>query len=384
MNDFARLNQHKIKLGLTSILQIEAELGYPSRSFSSIHIAGTNGKGSVSTKIAYALMYSGKKVGLYTSPHLLSFQERIGINGKFIEEEELMTYWQQVEMISQKIGLSLTFFEILTLIAFLYFAHKQIEVAVIEVGMGGRLDATNIIHPTLSVITSIDYDHKEYLGDTLEKIAYEKAGIIKPCVPLILGSQIAPISLLKKIAKENNSPYFLAEKDSDFDSQNKKIAALALEHTGYEISTEAKNQGLQVRPPCRFQVLQKKPPIILDVAHNEAGLEALFHKVSLHFPSLSIIAVAAFSCPHKALSMARYIQKKAKHSYFTKADHERSTFPPHVEGSYSNQSVEQALTLAQDRLYKEGGLLLVTGTFFMMPEVFTFFGVTEVKGPLFD
>lgn len=381
---FVHLNPERIKLGLATILQIDEQLGHPSRHFSSIHVAGTNGKGSVSTKIAHALMYAGKRVGLYTSPHVLSFCERIWVGGSLISEERMRAYLYQVEGAAKKVGVEPTFFELLTLIAFLHFSHEKVEVALIEVGMGGRLDATNIILPELSVITSISYDHREYLGNSLEEIAFEKGGIIKAAIPLVLGGGIAPLSVLENIATERGSPFFIAEVEEDFELQNQKTASLALDHLRMEIPLEARERGLQVRPPCRFERIREEPPVILDVAHNEAGLEALFKKIEQHFPGSLITVVAAFSCPHKAPIMARIIKERAHFVYLTEANHERATPPPYVEGCFVEKDVRRALLLAEKTLAQRGGVLLVTGTFFMMAEVLDFFGLKEVRGPLCD
>lgn len=366
----------KIKLGLDLIAKFDAHLGYPSKAFESIHIAGTNGKGSVATKIAHTLYSLGKRVGLYTSPHLLSFQERIWANGSLISEEAMRDYVHQVEVGGKELGVSPTFFELFTLIAFLHFAEKKVEIAVIEVGMGGRLDATNIVQPLLSVITSIGFDHNEYLGDTLEKIAFEKAGIIKKGCPVILGGAVQPLSLFQKVAKERGSPLFVAKYERDFDLQNQQTASLALDHLPFAVATKP---GLLVRPFGRFEMIREDPPVILDVAHNEAALKALFRKIEKHFPKQPITVVASFSCLHKAPIMANFLKKRAI-VYLTKATHERAVTCPPIKGCYSENNVKKALSLAQER----GGLLLVTGTFFMMEETYSFFGVEGVRGQLVD
>jgi dihydrofolate synthase/folylpolyglutamate synthase len=270
------------------------------------------------------------------------------------------------------------------LIAFLHFSDEKVDFAVIEVGMGGRLDATNIIEPRLSVITSISYDHREHLGGTLEAIAFEKGGIIKSATPVILGANIEPLSIFQKIAVERESPMYIAAADEDFELQNRNTASLALAHVGVTISLDVKKKGLSIRPRCRFEIIRKIPLVILDVAHNEAGIEALFKKTRLHFPTFPITVVAAFSCPYKAPLMGRLIQSRADKVYFTQANHERSTPPPDVQGCSIEPNVAQALSLAEREVIQKGGLLLVTGTFFMMPEVLEFFGVKEVKGSLCD
>lgn len=381
---FAPLNPLQIKLGLDSVAQMDAQLGYPSRKFSTIHVGGTNGKGSVSTKIAHALMHSGKKTALYTSPHLVTVYERIWVQGSFIKEDVFDNYLMQVVDVAKKIGLQPTFFELLTLIAFLHFAQEKVEIAVIEVGMGGRLDATNIITPLLSIITSIGLDHKEHLGNTIEEIAFEKAGIIKEKVPVILGKRAVPFSLFQKIADERGSLLYRAEEGVDFEESNQKTAALALEKLPFTIPQSAKKRGLEVMPLCRFEIIRKDPLVILDVAHNIEGLEALFQKLHLHYPSMPLVIVAAFSSVDKAPLMASLLKEKSHALFLTKPLHERIVDPPNVIGAYREESVAKALALAYERAQKERALLLICGTFFIMEEVFTFFDIKQWRGLLYD
>jgi len=331
-----------------------------------VHVAGTNGKGSCSAKMAASLHYAGKRVGLFTSPHLLSFCERIWALGSMISEEVMSRYLRQVERAAVKIGVTPTFFELLTLIAFLHFAAEGVEIAVVEVGLGGRLDATNIVQPRLAVITSIGLDHTEYLGDTLEEIAYEKAGIIKPGCAVVLGGSVRPTSLFERIAFERGCSIQKAAYRQDFELQNQETAKAALSL----LSCEGK--GLHVRPWGRFL---RRGDVIIDVAHNEPALAALFLKIEEPFT-----AVAAFSCSKKAPAMARLLQAHATKLYVTKAHHERGVEPPHIEGAILVDDVKEALTLAKQR----GGLLLVCGTFFMMEEVFSFFDIEAPKGPFYD
>jgi dihydrofolate synthase/folylpolyglutamate synthase len=212
VNYIYNLQKHGIKFGLRNITRLVSILGNPHKSFPSVHVAGTNGKGSTSAFIASLLKISGLKVGLFTSPHLVSFTERIRVNSEEITEHEVMSLTEEIR--SKVVDFSPTFFEVVTALAFLYFQRKRIDIAVIEVGMGGRLDATNILMPEVSVITCIDYDHREYLGDTLSEIAYEKAGIIKDSIPVVVSSQAPDVlEVIEAKAKEKNSEVYLYGRD---------------------------------------------------------------------------------------------------------------------------------------------------------------------------
>ena len=182
---FQNIGAGAYKEGLYNSMELDKHFGYPHRQFKTIHIAGTNGKGSCSHTIAAILQEAGYKVGLYTSPHLIDFRERIRVNGVMIDEESVISFVENERSFFEPLHPS--FFELTTALAFKYFAEQQVDVAVIEVGLGGRLDCTNIITPDLSVITNISFDHVQFLGDTLSKIASEKAGIIKQNVPVVVG-----------------------------------------------------------------------------------------------------------------------------------------------------------------------------------------------------
>ena len=207
---FQHIGGSAYKPGFDNIVALEQELGEPHRRFRSVHVAGTNGKGSVSHMLAAVLQAAGYRTGLFTSPHLKDFRERIKVNGQMISEEEVVNFVEQYREAIDRIQPS--FFEITTAIAFDYFAREQVDVAVIEVGMGGRLDSTNVIRPLASVITNISWDHAQFLGDTLEKIAGEKAGIIKEMTPVVIGeSQIESQLTFITRAKECSAPILFAD-----------------------------------------------------------------------------------------------------------------------------------------------------------------------------
>ena len=207
---YHRIGQAAYKADITNTVQMMTHLGNPQSQFRSIHVAGTNGKGSVSHMLASVLMQAGYKVGLYTSPHLVDFRERIRINGKMIPEQQVVEFVEHHRPFMQ--SLQLSFFEMTVALAFHYFANEHVDVAVVEVGMGGRLDSTNVITPSLSIITNIGFDHTQFLGDTLPKIAAEKAGIIKPHVPVVIGETLPETRpVFEQRATELQSPIYFAD-----------------------------------------------------------------------------------------------------------------------------------------------------------------------------
>lgn len=277
------------KKDLSNTLKLSAHLNHPEQHFKSIHVGGTNGKGSTSHMLASILQEAGYKVGLYTSPHLKDFRERIRINGQVVSKQFVIGFIKRNKAFLESNNLS--FFEMTVGMAFDYFAKQKVDIAIIEVGLGGRLDSTNIITPELSVITNIGFDHIQFLGTTLPEIALEKAGIIKPNIPVVIGeTQPETENVFKNKAKENNSEIYFADQlinevfESDlkgsYQEHNKKTviqSVSVLRQLGYSISTSnlkkgllnvAKNSGLQ----GRWQVLQEHPKIVCDTAHNKEGL----------------------------------------------------------------------------------------------------------------
>lgn len=207
---FQKVGAAGYKEGLSNTLALDEHFDHPHRKFKTIHIAGTNGKGSCSHTLAAMLQETGLKVGLYTSPHLVDFRERIRVNGKCISQKYVIDFVKNERAFFEP--LSPSFFELTTALAFKYFAEQKVDIAVIEVGLGGRLDCTNIITPEVSVITNISFDHTQFLGDTLAKIATEKAGIIKEGIPVVIGettSETKPV--FERIAAEKKAPIYFAE-----------------------------------------------------------------------------------------------------------------------------------------------------------------------------
>ncbi len=284
-------NKGKIafKKDLTNTLALSEHLKHPEKKFKSIHVAGTNGKGSTSHMLASILQEAGYKVGLYTSPHLKDFRERIKINGACVSKQFVIGFIKRnTSFLNQH---SLSFFEMTVGMAFDYFAKQKVDIAVIEVGLGGRLDSTNIITPEVSVITNIGFDHTQFLGDTLELIAFEKAGIIKENIPVIIGETQKETKLVfERISKEKKAAISFADTsenkryESDLKGAYQKhnvktvITTISeLKKKGFKITENnivdgfnsvIKNTGLQ----GRWQVLQLQPKVVADTAHNKEGL----------------------------------------------------------------------------------------------------------------
>ena len=292
---------------LTNTYTLSNHLKNPEKKFKSIHVAGTNGKGSTSHMLASIFQEAGYKVGLYTSPHLKDFRERIKINGKCVSKQFVIGFIKRNKSFFNEHSLS--FFEMTVGMAFDYFARQKVDIAVIEVGLGGRLDSTNIIKPEISVITNIGLDHTQFLGDTLELIAFEKAGIIKEKVPVVIGeTQKETKPVFKKIAKEKDASICFAD-DSEYKTYESDLKGAYQKHNiktvlktiselkkkGFTISEAnivsglinvIKNTGLQ----GRWQVLQLMPKIIADTAHNREGLTYTMAQIkSEAFKNLHIV-----------------------------------------------------------------------------------------------
>tara|TARA_R110000823_G_scaffold266883_1_gene386697 strand:- start:113016 stop:114188 length:1173 start_codon:yes stop_codon:yes gene_type:complete len=293
---YQRVGKTAFKKDLSNTLKLSKHLSNPEQNFKSIHVAGTNGKGSVSHMLASVLQEAGYKVGLYTSPHLKDFRERIKVNGQMISEEEVISFVKNNQSFLEENKLS--FFEMTVGLAFHYFSNQTVDIAVIEVGLGGRLDSTNIITPEVSVITNIGFDHTAFLGTTYTEIASEKAGIIKPNIPVVIGETVPDTKkVFQKIASEKNASITFAEMEtisgyeSDlkgvYQKKNKKTAVCALkllqkncwhiseEHIRNGLLNTVKNTGLQ----GRYQTLQESPRVICDTAHNKEGLELVLQQV---------------------------------------------------------------------------------------------------------
>ena len=296
---FQQVGGAAYKEGLENTLTLDAHFGHPHRRYRTIHVAGTNGKGSCSHTLAAVLQEAGYKVGLYTSPHLVDFRERIRVNGEPVPEEYVIRFVEEERGFFEPLHPS--FFELTTAMAFRYFADERVNVAVIEVGLGGRLDCTNIIRPDLCVITNISFDHVQFLGDTLAKIAGEKAGIIKRGVPVVIGEateETRPVFEAK--AKETDAPIYFAEDcdredypDIEFElkglyqKKNKQTLLTALpllKEAGYHIDEQAVRSGFAHVTSLtglmgRWQKLQNSPTLVCDTGHNVGGIRYIVEQL---------------------------------------------------------------------------------------------------------
>jgi dihydrofolate synthase/folylpolyglutamate synthase len=295
---FQRLGAAAYRSDLTNIIKLCDILGNPQKDLKCIHIAGTNGKGSVTHIIASVLQQQGYKVGVFVSPHYKDYRERIKINGQYISKKFVTAF---VEENKEKFkDIQASFFEISTAMAFEYFKQKLVDFAVIETGMGGRLDSTNIITPLLSVITNISFDHQQFLGNTLPLIATEKAGIIKPGIPVVIGETQKETQAVFSIkARATKSPIWFADKElkglrfktdlqGSYQQKNVPTALMAIEvlkQSGVKVSDKAITKGLKnvARNTAfigRWMIMGKKPLLIFDSAHNQAGIKEVAKNLS--------------------------------------------------------------------------------------------------------
>lgn len=386
-------------------------LGNPQNNYHIIHVAGTKGKGSVSAFCASALQAAGYRTGLYTSPHLQDFSERIQINSRPIPPDDVVTFVELCKPVVASIP-EVTWFEYTTMLAFLYFARQEVEAAVIEVGLGGRLDATNIVNPDVAVITSISYDHMAVLGDTLSLIATEKAGIIKPNQPVVVAPQKEEARLvIDRIAAERNSPLIQVGCDYEYqpvshslDGQTFQIwhknkrqepaqlaipllglhqienAATAyaamqkLDAANLKVSEKAIREGFANTVwPGRFEVIRRKPPIVLDCAHNQDSTLRLRQALDDYFPEWPIVLVFGASEDKDISGMFNELMPRVRQVVATQSIHPRAMSPvrlvelakPFNVPVTDVPTVEEALEEAI-RVAGEGALVLVTGSIFVV------------------
>lgn len=377
--------QKGMKLGLDSSLQLSKGLGRPQMCYPCIHIAGTNGKGSVAAKIAKGLESQYSRVGLFTSPHISSFRERISINGEMITEEDVVSHLDKIFALTEKMGIPATFFELTTLLAFQYFARQQVKIAVIETGLGGRLDATNIVSPLLTVITSISLEHTDFLGGTLEEIAKEKAGIIKPTIPIILGPSAYCVPVPK------NTPCIkIPELEKNVEEENRAIAKAALEYL--HVPEKAIKKALTTRLPCRGEIFDEGgKDVMMDVAHNPDALSKLFRWINL--PSNRLSVICGLSQEKDIPSCLKVISLHADHIHLVTSPNGRCAKPENLSDILSQQgfpssrvtvhhsikeSVNQALSLSQKNKQK----VLICGSFYIMSEARQALKIEEPCDPI--
>jgi dihydrofolate synthase/folylpolyglutamate synthase len=410
----------KADFNLDRMRALMAILGSPQDSYPTIHVAGTKGKGSTSALCAAALQAAGYKVGLYTSPHLQDFCERIQVDGEPVSHAELAELVELVRPAVAQIPL-LTTFEITTALGFLHFARQKVDAAVIEVGLGGRLDATNVITPRVSVITSLSYDHMAVLGDTLAKIAGEKAGIIKPGVPVVSSSQKQEaLEVLEKVAAERSCELMLVGRDvtwspgthslkgQDFNIQqlvhsqhgasvsiqyatfcipllglhqveNATTAYAALKKSGFNLSDDEIAKGFAaVRWPCRFEIASRtNPTVIFDSAHNEDSFLRLAQTLDEYFPGRKVTLIFGVSEDKHIAAMLTAIKGKLSRLIVTRADHPRALEPEKIIETVrkvgveyeSAAPIETALARALEIAQNNGSIVLSAGSMFVTAEV---------------
>jgi len=411
---FSRLGAAAFKGDLTNTIKLCEALGKPQNQFRSLHIAGTNGKGSTSHMLAAIMHTAGYKTGLYTSPHLKDFRERIKVNGQMVEEAFVIKFTEQIKPLIEEINPS--FFEITVAMAFSWFAQQKVDIAVIEVGLGGRLDSTNIITPELSIITNISYDHMNILGDTIEKIATEKAGIIKQGIPVVIGETLpetkklfeatahnlqAPIhfaSEVRWVADWAQSGHKLQVSVADEYSDERRqytldlpglyqaknlLTVLEAVHLltakGWIIDDGDVVHGLSNTKKLtgfhgRWEVINQRPYTVLDVAHNEDGIKELTSQLE-HCNYQKLHIVIGMVRDKEISTVLALLPKYAKY-YFTKAQIPRALPENELAGTAASfelnghpfSTVMQALQHAIDRAHKDD-MILVCGSVFVVGEV---------------
>lgn len=389
---YQKVGKVAFKKDLKNTFALLKALDNPHEKFKSVHIAGTNGKGTCAHGIAAIMQHAGYKTGLYTSPHLKNFTERIKIDGSEVDEAYVVRFVQKIKHTIEVVEPS--FFEITVAMAFDYFAAQSVDIAIIETGLGGRLDSTNVITPQACLITNIGFDHMDMLGDTLEKIAAEKAGIIKKGVPVVIGEyhpETLPVFMKK--AKEVGARIYL---DYDFGLKNNKTdypfhkalnfssvnrLAHVLREQKWELTDQNILEGYDQMENLtglkgRFQLLHKKPNVILDVSHNEPGLTKLFHSLSNKLPSESKLHLIFGTVKGKALPPLFELFPKTASFYWTQSSVPRSLpvemlseqgYHYGFEGnSYNdvNAAIDAAIAASN-----HDDTVLVTGSTFVVAEV---------------
>jgi dihydrofolate synthase/folylpolyglutamate synthase len=412
---FSRIGAAAYKADLTNTLRLCEAAGNPQQQFKSVHIAGTNGKGSTSHMLAAILQSAGHKTGLYTSPHLKDFRERIKINGEMVSEDFVIDFTEQIKPVIEEIEPS--FFEITVAMAFTWFAQQEVDIAVIEVGLGGRLDSTNIITPEISVLTNIGYDHINLLGNTLPAIAGEKAGIIKAGIPVVVGETLpetkpvfvqksqllnAPITFANETRwiadwrqEKQHLVVTVADKHTDerteyalqltglYQTKNllTVLQAIQILKKDWNVETRHVHKGLEHVKQLtglhgRWDVIREHPYTVLDVGHNEDGIKQITEQLEhCNFQKLHIIIGMV---KDKDILKILSLLPKYAHYYFTKANIPRALPEDklaeqaaiiHLNGHYystPNQALQQAINVAHAE-----DMILVCGSVFIVGEIDT-------------
>jgi dihydrofolate synthase/folylpolyglutamate synthase len=402
--------------GLTQVTRILEALGNPQDEIQAIHIGGTNGKGSTAVMMASILQKEGYRVGIYTSPHLIRFTERISVNGAEIEEEEVaaLTGWMKEKVEASGMTAPFTFFDFTTAMALLYFSRKRVDLAILEVGLGGRLDSTNVVDPLFSIITNVTRDHEEVLGNSLLKIATEKAGIIKPRRPLVTAAtQPRVLQLFSRLCREKDAPLYRVGKDfryepigdrnfhyeglyrklwsvhlnlyGDHQFLNATTALGAMEvldSSGFPVSTEAMMEGLrEVQWPGRLEMVSSSPRVLLDGAHNPAGAMALRESLKNGFQFDRLILLIGIMKDKDIQSILKTLAPLADHLILSRPHTERASSPARLlealgaDGGKKAEIMEdlsQAIEKGLSMTRKED-LLCITGSLYTVGEARNYF-----------
>jgi dihydrofolate synthase/folylpolyglutamate synthase len=392
-------------------------LGDPHSKIPTVHIAGTKGKGSTATMLAKMLEANDYKVGLYTSPHVLNLHERISINSEMVSESEMRDLLNRVYAPVEKMSKTdpPTFFEIMTALAFMYFTDKQVDIAIIETGLGGRLDSTNVIKPAVIGITSLSIDHQQQLGETIDSIAMEKAGVLKRGVPVVTVQQEpAAMNVLRTTATSLKAPLSVTGGDIDFSHrfetsrehgphtrvclttptskfEHLKVPlhgkhqaincglALAmldkLKSVGFKIDNEKASEGLQkVSLPGRMEMISNDPRVMIDAAHNAASIRALIHAIGQNIPYDSMVVIFGCNNDKDIMGMLHELQYGADKVIFTRSNSAKAVSPEDLAEMYtelcgkmcqSAPSLGPALQLAKSAVSKED-LICITGSFYLI------------------
>lgn len=412
---FSRIGAAAYKADLDNTIALCEALDHPERGFKSIHIAGTNGKGSSSHMLASILQEAGYKTGLYTSPHLQDFRERIRINGQMISEQFVIDFTERMRDITERIAPS--FFELTVAMAFTWFREEQVDIAVIETGLGGRLDSTNVIHPELSIITNIGFDHMNLLGNSLQAIANEKAGVIKSNTPVVIGQfQPETLPIFEAKAQQEQAPFYLATNhyqllSSELRGNQRAIELLRvsqgkpleylldlpgvyqqhnvitvrtaidrLVERGWNIPEQAIRQGLQrVKSNTgfagRWDILRTQPTVIADVAHNEDGIRALVQQVETESTTGQLHIVLGMVADKAINNVLQLLPTRASY-YFTRASIPRA-LPEDELQAQAHQLGKTGSTYANVNLAVDAALevasiddlIIICGSVFLVGEL---------------
>ena len=365
------------KENLNNIEKLCEIVGNPHKSIKTIHVAGTNGKGSVCNIIYNIYKKNGYKVGLFTSPHLFDFRERIIINDVWISKDYIIKFYEKNYQLFK--GVNPSFFEWTTALAFSYFKESGSDINIIETGLGGRLDSTNIINPEISIITNIGFDHQNILGNTLEEIAKEKAGIIKDNTPTLLGPNIEPKSIFEDVSKKKNSKLFMVENNynsnenslPEYQLKNWETAKKAVQIINSDIKINDKiSNYLTIKG--RWQIIEKTPKIILDIGHNKECITEV-KKQLLNEKYKKLHLIIGFS-NDKNIGEILEVLPKADYIYATKSDNERSLNPAILKNKLNlneNQIFDyyKNAFISAKKLANKEDLVLAMGSAFLIGDI---------------